>query len=171
MPVLADGLDRACLGSFVARFLVKSNLRPKAETLDAAAHTVAMKIDLTTIRDHQPAIFEVRFEVDDPAVWRRVMELDVAAGAPHIVLETPARRSESITKCDVHVLVSAILVGGTSHRDVVARNSKIDSHAIKAALMVMPVRRLDQDMAAGYPVEETVEVVDPLPDFRLDRRA
>ena len=86
------------------------------------------------------------------------MGLHVAAHAPDMVFEQPARRIERIANGDIDVLVGMVLRPGMTDEDVLPRHADVDAYIVELALVVMSVGRLDDDLATDDPVMEVLEL-------------
>jgi hypothetical protein len=80
-----------------------------------------------------------------------------------VVLELALRGPKGVAHGDVGVCVRRVLGWRTAHDDAMARDTQLDQDAIETALVV-PVRSFDRDTAADDPVEQLLEIVDPLAD-------
>src|SRR6516164_5815349 len=96
------------------------------------------------------------------------MSLYVAAHAPDMVFELPPRRVERIANGDIDILVRMVERPGMADKHVLARHADVDANVVELALMVVPVGRLDHDLATDNPVMELFELGGLLPNPRLD---
>jgi len=91
-----------------------------------------------------------------------------AAQGRHALLQLAARGVERVTQDDVDVLV-AIAVGALHvDDDVLAGDCQLDLDVENLALMVVPVRRIDDDAAGLDAVGKGAQVVGELADAGLD---
>jgi hypothetical protein len=91
------------------------------------------------------------------------VRLHVAVPAANVVLELAARRAKGVADGDVSVGVRRVLVGGAPDDDPVPGDAELDERAEEPALVV-PVRPIDRDAAADDPVEQRLQVIDPIAD-------
>src|SRR5512144_1399978 len=94
--------------------------------------------------------------------------LHVATRAPDMVFELPPRSIEGIANGDIDILVRMVQRPGMADEDVLPRHADVDADIVELALVVMPVGRLDDDLATDNPVMEVLEFGGLLADPRLD---
>src|SRR5262245_26979711 len=92
---------------------------------------------------------------------------DVASELPRMIFELAHRGIEGVADGDIDVLVRLVLRAFLIHVHVVARHADVDADLVKLALVVMPVRRLDGDVAAHDALEKAVKLGGLLADDRL----
>src|SRR5581483_599892 len=92
-----------------------------------------------------------------PAARTGARRLDVAAHDPDVILELAARRREGVADGDIGVLVR-LSAGFVAHRQQLARHRQADVDLVPPALVMMPVRRLQGDVATGDAVAEMFEL-------------
>ena len=84
------------------------------------------------------------------------MRLDVAAHLPGLILEPPHGGVEGIADRDIDILMRVVDGLRPIDHHVLPRYADIDAHAIELALVMVPVRRLDDDGTADDAVVEAL---------------
>src|SRR5262245_9151751 len=83
---------------------------------------------------------------------------DVASELPRMIFELAHRGIEGVADGDIDVLVRLVLRSLLIHMHVVAGHADVDADLVELALVVMPVRRLDGDVAAHDALEKAVKL-------------
>src|SRR5271166_1455586 len=133
-------------------------------------HRITMEIDLLAFGCLDEAVTFFREKADDPAVERDAMALDVAALFSCPVLQKTSDGLKGIADCYVDILMGVVLAAFMGHGDFSARNHHFDTNAVKPALVLMVVWRLDDNPATHNVGVEAIEPLGPLADRRLDGR-
>src|SRR5688572_21870512 len=81
-------------------------------------------------------------------------------------LQPTAHGIEGIANGDVHVLVRVVLATTLTHDDLPLRHGDVDADSVGVALLLMVMRRLDHDAAAGDVLEHLLELVHLAPKDR-----
>src|SRR5215831_7882697 len=97
----------------------------------------------------------------------RCAGFDVASELPRMIFELAHRGIEGVADGDINVLVRLVLRAFLIHMHVVARHADVDADLVTLALVVMPVRRLDGDVAAHDALEKAVKLGGLLADDRF----
>src|SRR5579863_6423860 len=85
----------------------------------------------------------------------------------NVVLELAVRGPKRVADGDIGVCMGQVHLGRTPDDDASAGDAKLDEHAIKTTLVVA-VGSLDRYAAADGPVEQSLEVLDPLADVSFE---
>jgi len=97
------------------------------------------------------------------------MRFNVAAHLAHVIFEQPSGRVEGIAERNIDIFVRMVFRTGTPNVDVLPRDAEIDAHAIKLALMMMTMRRHDDNAATDDPVVKPFELGRLLANSGLER--
>src|SRR5579871_2546811 len=133
-------------------------------------HGIAVEIDLLAFRGLDEAVTFLGEKADDLAMERDAVALDVAALFACPVLQKAPDGVKGIADCDVDILMGVVLAAFMGHGDFSAWNHHFDANAVKLALLLMPMGRLDDDPATHDARVEAIEPLGPLSDCRLDGR-
>lgn len=85
-----------------------------------------------------------------------------------MVLQLPFGSGECVPNGDMGVLVGLVVRPGPVDDDAPARNVQFDGNPEQPALVLMPVRRLDDDPAGDDPVEQSFEMDNAAPYIGAD---
>jgi len=77
---------------------------------------------------------------------------------------------ERVSNRDVDILVRSVL-GRAPDDDFASGNDDLDPHVVEAPLVVMPVRRVDDNATAHHPIERLLQLPHSAMNVRFDRQA
>jgi hypothetical protein len=161
-------MHRTGLRAVLTHLLSEMNLSTLFQFVEIdTEYAIAMKVDLPPIRGLNHAIVLGREKLRDPSMWFGFMMLYITAALPDIILQLTTSGIEGISDCYIGILVGMVLIGMTIRDDLFARQGDIDFHAKKLALMMVLMRRIDNDAATGHVLGELFELGGLFSDFRL----
>lgn len=169
--MLAFHQHRARLRTVFAFLDAEMHRHADVEPVERPVHdAVAVEIDVAAIAglDAPETLHGVEFA--DAAVRHDFMFLGVAAPALHALFELARGGVEGIAQGDVRILMGVLVVLVAGHGDLAAGQGDVDVHAEQAALMLVLVRRLDDDAAADDLLTVTVEFRGEFVDAGLQGR-
>ena len=117
-----------------------------------------MEVDDAPLRSLDPSVAVVRVQLDDGAMRRGLVILDLAADLARVILELPVGGIEGIANRDIHVLVGMVLAGCAADHDLVSGHRDVDLGVVEIALVVMAVLRFDNHATGHDVVQKRVQL-------------
>ena len=96
------------------------------------------------------------------------MALDLAAPAPGMAVEPPARGVESGADGDEDIVMRLEFRGAAPDSYGFSRKAQLDAQMRHPARTLRPVAALDNDPAGGEPVEDTLQIFGTLANLLFD---
>lgn len=165
--VLADDVNGARLGTLVAFIFGNGDANFTADlefvecNIDDA---VAVEINLAAVGGLDEAVTLLGEKLGHPAMGRRHVCLGGTLPTVDMILESTLYGIESVADGDIDVLMGVMFMGFAIDHDFGPGNREIDADVVKLSLVMVPMRRLDDDMASGDTIEELFEPFHPLAD-------
>lgn len=170
--VLADKMNGARLGSLVAFAFGDgdANFVADLEFVESDVDdAVAVEINLASVGGLDEAVTLLGEKLAHPAMGRGLMHLGGALSAADMILQAPLNGIESVADGDIDVLMGVMFPGLSIDHDFGTGNHEVDADVVQLSLVMVPMRRLDDNMASGDSIEELFKPFGPLTDPSFHR--
>ena len=169
--VLANNEYRTRLRALVSRFLDEAQLGSDFQVFELTLdETVAVEIDIATVRSLEPAVILLPYEGRDPSMRLHLVPLYLAPPHTDIVLQLAPNGIECIMHRNIRILVRLMLIGRSLDHDFLVGNGHVDSNLKQVTPVVVLVWRLHNDVTPDDVAAVMIEVVGALTYCIFERR-
>jgi len=98
------------------------------------------------------------------------VSLDLALLTPGVIFELTPQGDERIADRDVGIFMRVVLGRVAANDEFVPRQSDIDTDMEQPALVMVTMRRIDDHVTGGHPIEHPFEPHGPLADSNFEGR-